>query len=64
MVATEKQIQIVLSRLNDIQSCAVCGTAFRFGDYECPHCGADLEDALRGWAERVIDALGLENESG
>ena len=63
-MATEKQVQMVLSRLGDIQACSVCGTAIRFGDYECPHCGADLEDDLREWAEKLIDGLGLANEGG
>ena len=56
-MATETQIQTVLDRLGDIQACRMCGTALRFGDYECPHCGADLEEDLRAWAERLINAL-------
>ena len=59
-MATEKQIQAVLSRLAEIQTCRLCGTAIRFGDYECPHCGADLDDDLREWAKRLIEGLALE----
>ena len=56
-MATEKQIQAVLARLEDVQACSECGTALRFRDYECPHCGADLEDRLREWAEGLVDAI-------
>ena len=56
-MATEDQIQAVLNKLADIQACRQCGTALRFGDYECPHCGADLEEDLRRWAEELIDGL-------
>ena len=58
-VATERQIQMVLTNLSDFQACTSCGTRFRFGDVECPHCGADLEDYLRQWAEQLINELEL-----
>ena len=58
-VATEGQIQKVLSNLAEFQACTSCGTRFRFGDLECPHCGADLDDYLREWAERLINELEL-----
>ena len=59
MVATEGQIQKVLTNLSEFQSCTSCGTRFRFGDVECPHCGADLEEYLRQWAEQLISELEL-----
>ena len=38
------------------------------GDYECPHCGADLYDNLRAWAEalakRVMELAGDDDEGG
>ncbi len=58
-VATESQIQKVLTNLSEFQACTSCGTRFRFGDVECPHCGADLEDYLRQWAEQLINELEL-----
>lgn len=58
-MATEEQVRLVLSSLAEVQSCPRDGTRFRFGDVECPHCGADLEDTLRRWAERLVDALVL-----
>ena len=58
-MATESQIQKVLMNLAEFQSCTSCGTRFRFGDVECPHCGADLEDYLRQWAEQLINELEL-----
>ena len=63
-MATEHQIQTVLSRLAEFQACSLCGTRFRFGDIDCPHCGADLEDYLRHWAERLVDDLGREPAEG
>ena len=27
------------------------------GDYECPHCGADLDENLHAWAEAMVDAI-------
>jgi rubrerythrin len=58
-MATEGQIQKVLANLADVQACDSCGTRFRFGDLECPHCGADLEEYLRLWAEDLINELDL-----
>jgi hypothetical protein len=58
-MATESQIQKVVTNLSEVQACADCGTRFRFGDLECPHCGADLEEHLRRWAEALINDLEL-----
>jgi hypothetical protein len=58
-MATEDQIQKVVNSLAEIKGCAQCGTRIRFGDLDCPHCGADLEDDLRQWAERLVNELGL-----
>ena len=58
-MATEDQIREVLSSLAEVVACRWCGTRIRFGDFECPHCGADLEDDLHQWAERLMDRLGL-----
>lgn len=58
-MATGQQIQKVLEKLADFQACTDCGTRIRFGDVECPHCGADLEDYLREWAENLIMELEL-----
>ncbi|MFH1140097.1 MAG: hypothetical protein V1724_00150 [Chloroflexota bacterium] len=56
-MATEEQISLVLISLAEIQSCGQCGTRLRWGDFECPHCGADLDDQLRFWAQRLVDAV-------
>lgn len=56
-MATEDQIARVLTSLEDIQACRLCETRLRFGDIECPHCGADIDDILRAWAERVVDLV-------
>ena len=56
-MATEAQVQKVLNGLAEIRHCTGCGTVLRFGDLECPHCGADIEDDLRRWAEALVDDL-------
>lgn len=59
-MATERQIQQVLLFLAEVRECGACGTRFRFGDLDCPHCGADLEELLRGWAEELVDGLAVQ----
>ncbi len=56
-MATEEQISRVLMSLGEIQVCGHCHTRLRWGDFECPHCGADLDDQLRLWAQRVVEAV-------
>ena len=58
-MASQKQVQRILMNLADVRPCEECGTRLRFGDLECPHCGADLEDYLRTWAEQLINELEL-----
>ena len=58
-MATESQIQKVFTRLSKVHSCTSCGIRLRFGDLECPHCGTDLEEYLRHWAEKLIIKLEL-----
>lgn len=58
-MASEAQISQVLSSLAEIVDCPHCGVRIRFGDVDCPRCGADLEEALRGWAARLVDGLSL-----
>ena len=53
----EQQIQIVLAALAEVQSCRDCGARFRFGDLDCPHCGAELDDYFRRWAESLLQKL-------
>jgi DNA-directed RNA polymerase subunit RPC12/RpoP len=56
-MATDEEILIVLNSLAEVQACQNCGTRVRFGDRDCSHCGADLEDEQRAWAERLVDRL-------
>ncbi len=51
------RVQVVIEMLEQVRSCRRCGTAIRFGDYECSHCGADLEDDFREWAEKLLYRL-------
>ena len=62
-VVSSEQVQTVLSSLNEVRGCPTCGTAIRFGDYDCPHCGLDLEDHLWDWAARLVDSLSSDNEA-
>ena len=55
--ANEDQIQAVMFRIGDVNPCTTCGTALRYGDYECPHCGSDMEDHLRRWARDLVDEV-------
>ncbi len=64
-MATPQQVQTVLNSLSEVHGCPQCGTRFRFGDLDCPHCGADLEQGLHDWAEKLVDAImGCESEMG
>ena len=56
-MATEEQIQYTIDSLDLIPPCPTCGMRYCQGDYECPHCGEDLDDNLRLWAETVIDTV-------
>ena len=56
-MASDEQVQLVLNSLASIRDCNSCGTRIRFGDFDCPHCGGDLEDAQRRWAETLADDL-------
>lgn len=62
-MATEEQIGKAVGSLAEIRACRWCGTRIRFGDWECAHCGADLEDELRQWAQRLVDAILVEHSS-
>ena len=53
--------QKILNSLFDFPPCHQCGTRLRFGDYECPRCGTDMEDSMRDWAEKLADDLGIGN---
>ena len=54
---TEEQMQWVLHHMSEMLVCPQDRTRLRFGDLECPHCGADIEDVLRRWAERLLADL-------
>ena len=56
-MATEEQIQQAIDSLDLIQPCPTCGMRYCQGDYECPHCGADLDENLRAWAAPMIDRI-------
>ena len=56
-MASEEQIQIVMNALADPIPCPECGVRVRFGDLECPRCGADIYDDLKDWAERLVDEV-------
>ena len=59
-MATPAQVTKVLNIIaSEMLSCPDDGTRLRYGDYECPHCGADLEDHLRAFAQRLVEATEL-----
>ncbi len=57
----DKEVLIgkTLTSMYEFVSCDQCGTRLRFGDYECPHCGADVENEMRRWAARLVEKLAL-----
>ena len=63
-MASDEQVQLVLNGLAAIRDCRSCGTRIRFGDFDCPHCGEDLEDAQRRWAEKLADDLLEPSQQG
>ena len=56
-VASREEIDTILNSLEQIERCPICATRLRYGDFECPHCGADLEATLSDWAEQLADRL-------
>jgi predicted amidophosphoribosyltransferase len=61
MDSQENQIKTLLDALDMIPNCPECKTRLRFGDQECPRCGHDVDDILRAWAIKALDALGLSD---
>ncbi len=46
-----------MRHLDEVPTCPSCGTKLRFGEYDCAHCGRDMEDQLRDLAIRIADAV-------
>ena len=53
----QENVQFLINSLDQIPSCGGCGMRWSTGDYECPHCGEDLDENLRAWAESVLKNL-------
>ena len=51
--------EALVTSMYEIVACDYCGTRLRFGDFECPHCGADVENEMRRWAARLVEKLAL-----
>lgn len=56
-MATETEIQAVFKILSERPECHGCRINLRFGDLDCPHCGAEIDDQMREWAARLVDTL-------
>ena len=56
-MASEEQMQQAIDSLDLIPPCPGCGMRYCVGDYECPHCGSDLDENLRAWAQALVDAI-------
>jgi len=52
-----EKIQFLINSLDQIPSCNGCGMRWSTGDFECPHCGEDLDANLQAWAESVMEKL-------
>ena len=57
MSVTEEEIDKAMRFMAQSLACCHCGTRIRFGDYECPHCGSDLEEDLRTWAMGLVRTI-------
>lgn len=57
MEAKEDRIEKVVGFMAQLITCHLCGTRIRYGDYECPHCGQDIEEDLRQWAKGLVERL-------
>lgn len=53
----QSDVSRILTFLSEARSCNNCGTRIRFGDIDCPHCGADLEDLYMEWANNLLQEL-------
>ena len=56
-MATETQIQAAFRIIGERPECGDCRISLRFGDLDCPHCGADIEEQMQDWAARLVDAI-------
>ena len=56
-MASEDQIQIVLINMSIELYCQNCETRLRFGDLDCPHCGENIDETLKEWAEKTLGDL-------
>ena len=64
-MATETQIQTTFRILAERPECRDCRINLRFGDLDCAHCGADIEEEMREWAGRLVDTIvALESDCG
>ena len=53
----QENVQFLINSLDQIPACGGCGMRWSTGDYECPHCGEDLDENLTAWAESVLKHL-------
>ena len=56
-MATHDQIQKLINGLSRYPGCKNCGVRIRFGDFECPRCGADLDEELWEWAKGILEEI-------
>ena len=55
-----EKIKFLMNSLDQIPPCPGCGMRWSTGDYECPHCGEDLDNNLITWSEVVINKISNE----
>ena len=56
-MATDEQISNIVRNMDGMIHCHECGVRIRYGDIDCPRCGADIEELLRAWARQLFDTL-------
>ena len=52
IIATDEQISNIVRHMDGMIHCHECGVRIRYGDIDCPRCGADIEELLRACGAR------------
>lgn len=59
-MVSEEQAGKIFGHMAEPIYCHECGVRIRFGDYDCPRCGADIEELLRAWARQLLQIIGAD----
>ena len=57
MSETTRVLNVLNLLVSERLACPRDDTRLRYGDYECPHCGEDLEEYLTAFASRLVSEV-------